>query len=446
MATRSRQRRAPRCCRCNGSAKCLRCACVRSQKFCSCCLPGVSGNCCNNVSVRPHVQPIPSNSQSPKFLRADSTDHERLATDSTLSGDPNISHSSSSAVFIPAPSGPSLPSLSFVLGADIPTLQHIPKGARDCWAQVLSVCLTAVVDSDDLSQWTRLSMLAKCVLASPATGYRLRWCEILRLVMSCLLRWLDGDIDTLWSEALECGWALLKRRKGMGHSSSSNAHRARLAVQSGIYGKAIKALSSAGLATPSPEVTQEMLNKHPQTAPPTLPHGSVPSPTILSEAIVLKGVRSFPNDSAPGPSHLRSSHLRGAVGCPSPDRASRLLSALTRFINLLASGSVPPSVVPHLCGATLLALHKKSGGLRPIAVGEVLWRLASKCLANIVCSQILSSLSPLQMGIGVKGGCEAIIHTTFLLLASKDTNICWTLLDFSNAFNSVQGDNVHSIS
>ena len=94
--------------------------------------------------------------------------------------------------------------------------------------------------------------------------------------------------------------------------------------------------------------------------------------------------------------------------------------------------------MPHLCGATLLALHKKSGGLRPIAVGEVLRRLASKCLANSVRSQILSSLSPLQMGVGVKGGCEAIIHTASLLLASKDTNICWTLLlDFSNAFNSV---------
>ena len=134
MAMRSRQRRAPRCCRCNGSAKCLRCACVRSKKFCWCCLPGDSGNCRNSASVRPHVQPNPSNSQSPQFLRADSTDHERLATDSTLSGDPNISHSSSSAVFVPAPSGPSLPSLSFVLGADIPTLQHVPKGARDCWA------------------------------------------------------------------------------------------------------------------------------------------------------------------------------------------------------------------------------------------------------------------------------------------------------------------------
>ena len=217
------------------------------------------------------------------------------------------------------------------------------------------MCLTEVVDSDDHSQWTRLFMLAKCVVASPAAGHRLRWREIMQLVKSRLLRWLDGDIDTLWSEVLECGQALLKRRKGMGHSCSNNAHRARLAVQSGRYGKAMKALSSAGIATPSPEVIQEMLNKHSQTAPPILPHGSVPSPTILSEAIVLKGVRSFPNDSAPSPSHFCPSHLRGAVGCPSPDRASRLLSVLTRFINLLDSGGVPPSVVPHLCGATLLA-------------------------------------------------------------------------------------------
>ena len=111
---------------------------------------------------------------------------------------------------------------------------------------------------------------------------------------------------------------------------------------------------------------------------------------------------------APGPPSLRPSHLREAVACPSPDRAHEMLSALTKFINLLAAGQVPSSIRPYLCGATLLASKKKNGGLHPIAVGEVLRRLVSKCLALITCPASLSALAPLQLGVEVKGGCEAI--------------------------------------
>ena len=38
-----------RCCRCNGTAKCLRCVCVRSGTPYSRCLPGVSGRCHNTL-------------------------------------------------------------------------------------------------------------------------------------------------------------------------------------------------------------------------------------------------------------------------------------------------------------------------------------------------------------------------------------------------------------
>ena len=64
---------------------------------------------------------------------------------------------------------------------------------------------------DDLTQWSRLFMLAKCVLASPAAGHRLRWREILKRVKSRLQRWADGDLSSLWSEALEDARSLAKR-------------------------------------------------------------------------------------------------------------------------------------------------------------------------------------------------------------------------------------------
>ena len=111
-------------------------------------------------------------------------------------------------------------------------------------------------------------------LASPAAGYRLPWREILQLVRSRLRRWFAGDLACLWVEARSNGWALSRHRGAPASSISqrgSNARRAKMAVQDGQYRKAIQALTSEGLATPCPEVIQEMQIKHTQATPPTLP-------------------------------------------------------------------------------------------------------------------------------------------------------------------------------
>ena len=63
------------------------------------------------------------------------------------------------------------------------------------------------------------------------------------------------------------------------------------------------------------------------------------------------------------------------------------------MVNLLCAGNVPPSVVPHLCGALLLPCLKKSGGLHPIAIGEVLCHLTSKYAAREVLPEAICILS-----------------------------------------------------
>lgn len=92
------------------------------------------------------------------------------------------------------------------------------------------------------------------------------------------------------------------------------------------------------------------------------------------------------------------------------------------------------------CPASPLACKKKGGGLRPIAVGEVLRRLTSKCISKSVRSKALNILTPLQGGVGVPVGCEAIVHS--VTRVQENTTIPpgerWSLLlDFSNAFNRV---------
>ena len=126
--------------------------------------------------------------------------------------------------------------------------------------------------------------------------------------------------------------------------------------------------------------------------------------------------------------------------CPSPDRANRALIFLTKLVNLLCAGNVPGGVIPHLCGASLLPCKKKSGGLRPIAVGEVLRRLTSKCAARSVLRKALEFLAPLQLGVGIPAGCDAIVHAVANGLEDPSIppeNRFILLVDFSNAFNSI---------
>ena len=261
------------------------------------------------------------------------------------------------------------------------------------------------------------------------------------MVKTRLRRWLSGYLASLWSEALACIHSQPSHRKvtsGPTTLRRLNARRARQVVQAGQYSKAIQALASSGLAPPSPNVLQEMLTKHPQAPPPSLPSDPVPPPMDLSESIVSRCVRSFPSGSTPCPSGFRRSHLREAVLCPSTSLANQTISILTRFVNLLAKGRTPPSVIPHLYGASLLACHKKNGGLHPITVAEVLRRLTSKCLSFAVRSAAFARIAPLQLGVSVKGGCEAVIHSVSHLMSSSQPDQRWVLLlDFTNAFNTI---------
>ena len=219
-----------------------------------------------------------------------------------------------------------------------------------------------------------------------------------------------------------------------------NVRHARQAIEDGQYKKAIQVLMSDGVAQASAEVLNEMLAKHPQAGAIPTPTGPVPRPVQFAVEDVVRALRSFPNGTAPGPSSVRANHLKEAVFCPSQGRATYALQKLYNFINVLSAGRVRSAVAPLLCGATLFACNKKGGGLHPIAVGEVLRRLTSKCISRAVQAQAIGILSPLQLGIGVPVGCEAIVHSVDRVLVDPgiQPDARWTLLlDFSNAFNSV---------
>ena len=142
------------CCRCNRSGRCRNCACVKANKPCSSCLPKRLGGCLNDDTT------------STPGTSATSSQHQP--------GPSNISQPSSapdaSAV---STSSTELPSFACIFSAKQPTLQHVPKGARDAWANVLNDALVSICQdpSNDLP-WRKFFMLPRCILLSPVRGGR----------------------------------------------------------------------------------------------------------------------------------------------------------------------------------------------------------------------------------------------------------------------------------
>jgi len=92
---------------------------------------------------------------------------------------------------------------------------------------------------------------------------------------------------------------------------------------------------------------------------------------------------------------------------------------------------------------SLTALLKKGGGVRPIAVGEVLRRLAGRLCCLIVCPSLPDVFLPYgQVGIGIPGGLECAVHITrcFLSLHSDDDSLALLKVDMKNAINECSRD------
>ena len=162
---------------------------------------------------------------------------------------------------------------------------------------------------------------------------------------------------------------------------------------------------------------------------------------MVTEKEVIDAVRSFPNGSAGGMDGLSPQHLKNLLMGPQDEHKKKLLNSLAQFINHVLAGKVPESYRTVFFGAALIALRKKDGGLRPIAVGNTLRRLACKIVSKRVMPSIRAKLKPHQLGYGIKGGAEAAVHATRGFLA-ENTDAILVKLDFKNAFNSFRRDNL----
>jgi len=311
-------------------------------------------------------------------------------------------------------------------------IKHIPKSARPAYATLLSKLINKVnADTDNVESWISLLNFGKCVLQKPArTGKRHNFVNVIK-------KRTGSDFGTPVDDR-PTGPEPRSRKRD---AESILAAAVTAKIEDGNIKAAIKILCSDDKpAADSEETYNKLLECHP--APPP-GRGPAPDPhndtaIQVTEEEVIKVIRTFPAESSGGPDGVRPQHILDLVNCR--ESGPGLVTSITAFVNCLLEGKCNPAVVPVLFGGQLIALEKKSGGIRPIAVGYTLRRIAAKCANSYATAMLTDYLQPTQLGVGTPGGCEVAVHSTRRYMESMPADHCVVKLDFTNAFNSLHRD------
>ena len=212
-------------------------------------------------------------------------------------------------------------------------------------------------------------------------------------------------------------------------------------ISEGDISGALRTLCSEDVLAPQDETTLKILQEKHPLAPNNFSF-NVPVPSNIagfspSSIDIEKAINSFPIGSAGGLDGLRPQHLKDMISKSNGETRVKLLRSIAALISVLLSGNVPESVCPWFYGASLTALKKKDGGIRPIAVGNVLRRLTAKLACQYVQSTANDIFQPIQLGCGTRGGAEAAIHGIRHHMSSPRSQEILVKLDFKNAFNSI---------
>jgi hypothetical protein len=208
-------------------------------------------------------------------------------------------------------------------------------------------------------------------------------------------------------------------------------------VREGYISKAVNTLKSDKVATMDDETIEILKSLHPAST------GSLPtivSPDCTKISISGDDLRSLPdtffdNGSAPGPSGWTGALITPLL------RYAQTANALALLFTLIINGEISDGPLRDcLLAARLIPMIKPNTvkGIRPLAVGEVITRIAANLvLRNSNCHTLFPSI---QLGMKVSGGPERAIHTIQSLLESQPTDDNSTIIlistDIKNAYNT----------
>ena len=264
----------------------------------------------------------------------------------------------------PAPRQPTSRELNTFSHAQVFTaiIKHVPKSARSACAKLLSDILQLILnDYTNVKHWNLLFNFASTIFAKPGRSSQIN--SLSPIIKKRTINYITNIPD---QASIPC---YRQHHRNAPDEQLSKAITAK--INDGNIKSALRLLlSDDKLAENNDDTYTKLQERHPAAAKDRRPPPA-PSPSDIclqvSEQEVKHAVKSFPPGSAGGPDGLRPQHITDLVSCR--DNGPSLLTIITAFVNMLLKGQCATEVIPFLFGANLTALTKKSGGIRPIAVG-----------------------------------------------------------------------------
>lgn len=322
----------------------------------------------------------------------------------------------------------------------IPLVRVIPKQARSAFSVALAEVIDGLVESRDVGSWKRYLTFTYMALRVPP-GVIQRRRRLHDVILGNLKEFKNGvSLETVLPRYPDKG----ARRQDQDNSIRLAAQK----LEEGDVRGAVRLLASDSVIAENTSETMRLLKeKHP---PPPGNLNLPPCPTPASDndriwvttAQVKAALRSFPPATAGGIDGLRPRHLKDALSIGGGND-TRLHLSLAHFCEVSINGQIPEFARKVFYGAVLTPFKKLDGGVRPIACGLTLRRLATKIVLRQELRAINKALLPSQVGCAVKGGAEAAIHSVRqYVVEALNVQSCKVLvkLDFQNAFNTVRRD------
>lgn len=237
-----------------------------------------------------------------------------------------------------------------------------------------------------------------------------------------------NDVPSLFNELLNL-LSIDRPKKPESHSDKLLIKIAQRKIGEGDIGGAVRVLcSQEGIAEYNAETIEKLKAKHPAEES-MIEEDKIPHLERFETSTeqIVNAIRHFPISSSAGIDGLRPRHLKDLISFSCGDAAAKLTSATAKLVNVIRDGKICPKLLPVFYGAALIALAKKNGDIRPIAIG-----------LNWPARLLAQRLAPIQNGFGIKGGAEAIVHAVRAFVEANHPNPMAVIkFDYRNAFNEL---------
>jgi hypothetical protein len=197
----------------------------------------------------------------------------------------------------------------------------------------------------------------------------------------------------------------------------------------------------------APENLQRVRDLYPPASAPVVTPDldGLPDAPILSADTVVAKLHAMDSFPAAGPDLLSARKLKlvldDAPGSLPGSTGGEIVCAVAQ---VFANGDMPADIMPLFSSATVLATPKPAGGVRPQTSGVKLRLLISSAVLQRVASTAREYLVPHQVVVGVKSGCDLVVHEVRSAIDEHGADAAYVLVrvDTCNTFNKAKRANM----